>query len=78
MLDSEEDIRGPWVSWRTDGGHGDLWDIMELHEAMQGGLGSQRPPWEPCDTWELIEDVVQVDRYKADSYHPFSNQMGLL
>jgi hypothetical protein len=33
---------------------------------------------DPCDTWELIEDVVQVDRYKADSYHPFSNQMGLL
>jgi len=37
---------------------------------------------DPCDTWELIEDVVQVDRYKADNYcfegSPFSNQMGLL
>ena len=62
------------TSWSSMGSCRGGWGASTLPSLVsaRGGHG------DPYDTWELIEDVVQVDRYKADSYHPFSNQMGLL
>jgi hypothetical protein len=65
--------------WGHAGGAGEPAPPMGCNRGTLPSLLSARGGHgDPCDTWELIEDVVQVDRYKADSYHPFSNQMGLL